>query len=293
MKTICSVNGCDRTAAARKLCQAHWARWRRGVPIGGPLTTKLADRRCTIDGCGRKHAAHGLCMAHYNRRNSGMPLDVPLREVFQTDDLHERLRHYCPEGAPDECWEWTRARNKNYGMIAIGDGKLRGAHIVAWELANDRKLPEGMVIRHSCDNPPCTNPRHLLLGTHGDNVNDKVSRGRQDAGIKQALSRLTNEQVVAICELYQDGWSQSQLATRFDVSQQLISTVVRGKGWKHLGASVIPATAPPRHHKLSKDQADEIRSLYASGAWTHSRLAKKFAVSPATVSLVVNGKIWA
>jgi hypothetical protein len=39
-------------------------------------------------------------------------------------------------------------------------------------------IAEGVVIRHSCDNRPCCEPLHLLSGTHADNVQDRVARGR-------------------------------------------------------------------------------------------------------------------
>lgn len=37
-------------------------------------------------------------------------------------------------------------------------------------------LPE--VVRHTCDNPRCINPDHLIAGTQKDNVRDMFSRGR-------------------------------------------------------------------------------------------------------------------
>jgi hypothetical protein len=35
-----------------------------------------------------------------------------------------------------------------------------------------------MVLRHSCDNPPCVNPDHLVPGTCADNSRDMVERRR-------------------------------------------------------------------------------------------------------------------
>ena len=39
-------------------------------------------------------------------------------------------------------------------------------------------LPKDIVIRHKCDNARCINPLHLESGTHQDNMDDMVSRGR-------------------------------------------------------------------------------------------------------------------
>lgn len=39
-------------------------------------------------------------------------------------------------------------------------------------------IPDGMVVRHKCDNPTCINPLHLELGTRGDNAHDCKIRDR-------------------------------------------------------------------------------------------------------------------
>lgn len=80
-------------------------------------------------------------------------------------------------GSLDECWEWTAARHPSgYGTFYF-NGKWSRAHRTAWELANG-PIPEGLLVLHRCDNPPCVNPRHLWLGTDADNTRDMIAKGR-------------------------------------------------------------------------------------------------------------------
>lgn len=81
---------------------------------------------------------------------------------------------------PDACWEWQGERDKKgYGKFScLGESK---AFRIAYRLIKGDIQP-GMVIMHSCDNPPCCNPDHLSEGTHLDNMRDKIAKGRQWRG---------------------------------------------------------------------------------------------------------------
>lgn len=79
---------------------------------------------------------------------------------------------------PDACWGWSGGTTPDgYGVFTLERGGHEKAHRYSYTLACGA-IPAGLLVRHSCDNPPCCNPRHLLVGTDADNAHDRDSRGR-------------------------------------------------------------------------------------------------------------------
>lgn len=80
---------------------------------------------------------------------------------------------------PDECWLWPGPlRSAGYGDAYNSPQGERYAHRVAWIRANDRPIPDGLIVCHRCDNTLCVNPAHLFLGTYQQNTKDSVAKGR-------------------------------------------------------------------------------------------------------------------
>ncbi|MBX3031886.1 MAG: HNH endonuclease [Chloroflexi bacterium] len=94
----------------------------------------------------------------------------------------DRFWGYVDRGADDECWIWRGPTYVGgYGRLSTPGGKHVRAHRFSYELATGTSLAPGLVIRHTCDRPPCVNPAHLLPGTQRENIADMMSRGRHVA----------------------------------------------------------------------------------------------------------------
>jgi hypothetical protein len=129
-------------------------------------------------------------------------------------------------GARGECWPWRGSRQKKgYGTFAL-DGRTVLAHRVSYAYFFGI-TPANLTIRHSCDNPCCQQPGHLLAGTNADNVADRVARNRGG-------STLSSTDVLAIRRMLAQGEYQRVIAERFGVRQTTISNIALGKTWAHL-----------------------------------------------------------
>lgn len=69
---------------------------------------------------------------------------------------------------PEACWPLHQPYMRIRGVAAH-------RWIAAWRHG---EVPAGRVVRHTCDNPNCINPWHLVIGSQAENVRDMLERGR-------------------------------------------------------------------------------------------------------------------
>lgn len=96
---------------------------------------------------------------------------------------------------------------------------------------NERPIPAGLVVMHTCDNPACVNPRHLVLGTQAENVADKMEKRRHRVGERTWNARLTTEQASAAKT---DPSPAHVVARRFGVNEATVRAIRGGRSWRQL-----------------------------------------------------------
>lgn len=149
--------------------------------------------------------------------------------------MKEQDRFWAKVDKTHGCWNWTAStREGGYGRFGIGAHGGILAHRYSYILHNG-EIPDGLCVLHHCDNPSCVRPDHLFLGTKADNARDKVSKGRQShpRGELNPKSKLSEAAVRVIKKLL-GRIPQLELAQSFNVSQQTINNIAKGRRWSHL-----------------------------------------------------------
>lgn len=138
----------------------------------------------------------------------------------------------------DACWPWLGAtRPDGYGRLSVRSAGLvvhLRASRVSLEIALGRPLETGMQACHTCDNPPCVNPRHLYEGTPAQNTADSLARARFPFGDRHGHARLTAAKVAAIRERLSAGALQRVVAAEYGVSEATIGDAGSRRTWAHV-----------------------------------------------------------
>lgn len=178
--------------------------------------------KCAFDGCCRSVEAKGLCSAHYRQKLSG----TALHKINRSPE--DRFWSFVIKS--NGCWQWAGAKTRSgYGDLTVRNRMVK-AHRFSYEL-HFGKIPDGMEVRHACHNPECTNPEHLSVGTHADNMNDSVLANRTAAKERNPNSKLSSDEVLSIRK---DHRSQRALAKIYGVDASTISDIKNKKTWRAL-----------------------------------------------------------
>jgi len=149
-----------------------------------------------------------------------------------TKEYKMKRFHNCVEvKGENDCWPFKKFTGKDgYGRISLQkQKKLKtiafvsiAAHRLAYELFVE-PITQDDVICHKCDNPKCSNPKHLFKGTHTDNMVD-MTKKRRHPNIK-----LFPEQVK---EIRASKLGAIKLSRKYGVSHTVIGDIKRKKLWR-------------------------------------------------------------
>lgn len=127
------------------------------------------------------------------------------------------------------CWLWKDGTMHGYGCFT-SNSKTFLVHRVMYSFHFKDDI-EGLFILHKCDNRLCCNPGHLSLGTHEDNMRDKMNKSRHD-------KMLSDEEVIEIRRLGDEGkLTHEQISKQFGCSRSNITLILQRKSRTYIKTS--------------------------------------------------------
>lgn len=258
-------------------------------------------RYCCACECGAKPILSGDRLRVGIVKSCGHDRPTVAERLDAKTDQNGPIPSHMPHLGP--CHVWTGGRQKSgHGRISIhkldpeyGRPRQEGTHRVAFFIVHGHwPTPEGL---HLCDNPPCVKaladeqgPAHIVEGTRADNVADAVSKNRMRYGENSENAKLTHVQALAI--LSAEG-THTEIASRFGVTQTVVSGIKRGKRWRQ--STGLAPTAPVTTEERCATQStltEEIVRGILSATGTQEEIAQRFNVARSTVWRIKRGKVW-
>jgi len=224
----------------------------------------------------------------------------------------ERYWAKVDKGGPDECWPWNASRDLHgYGWFRLDVKTMVQSHRYGLTLKLGREIREGYQSCHTCNNPPCCNPKHLYEGTPKENTQDSIRAGTfspppgsNTRGAEHPSARLTEPEVLDIYRRAWQGEEQMALAQEYGVVHHTINQIKLGKTWAFLtghkrSTTPLPRQPPPDLHGEERYNSfltdDQVREIYRR-AWageTMRALAKEFGfASSSAISAIKHGQRW-
>ena len=118
------------------------------------------------------------------------------------------------------CMIWTRGFTTcGYPRIYHnGNGNVRVNRLVC-ELHTGEDLTN-KVVRHTCDNPKCINPDHLISGSCRDNVEDRVLRGRSHNHVSQL-------EIESVKALRDQGFTYKRISAALGIKYKRVEYIIK------------------------------------------------------------------
>ena len=163
-----------------------------------------------------------------------------------------------------KCWPWTGGKNQDgYGRFNVpkpGGGYSNTQATRVMVFLTRGAFNKDLLVRHTCDNPPCVNPEHLLLGTRLDNAKDMTDRQRQARGELHPKTTFTEHIVMEIRRRALGGEYYTSIARDMGLNLNTVVGIAKGRTWKHVPGDVVTEA-----RRLDPTEVAEARRRVARG----------------------------
>jgi hypothetical protein len=125
------------------------------------------------------------------------------------------------------CWVCYshKTNSSGYPVICIKGKQKRLARFIFFKMRGRWPLN---ILRHSCDNRLCINPKHLIEGSRRQNSADAVIRKRFPVGEKHWMTSLSK---VDVLKIFKSKESSVNLAKKYGVHRDTINNIKSGRTW--------------------------------------------------------------
>ena len=162
--------------------------------------------------------------------------NIPCRTEKEAQDLwlNKHRRKITYKVTEKGCWECISHHNNvtGYPVININRVEMRLSRFI---YAKTHKITlesmQGLVVMHTCDNPKCINPDHLILGTNYDNSQDMKRKMRQMHGEGHYRAILKESDIGPIRK---SKLTCKELGRIYGISASAIRSVKLRRNWKYV-----------------------------------------------------------
>lgn len=191
---------------------------------------RIYAKRAAYESTGRKKTAKGRICCKHNIRcvNPLHMVFIPWQKEIKYE-IDENGCHICTSHKQDTSGYPIKQIYKE--DIKTGKAiktKTYKMHRYIYEKTNNTILSRWELVRHKCDNKLCINPDHLEIGTHQDNMDDMVKRGRSNKG--KTHTKLTKVQVL---EIYNSEKTGKELSEIYEITIHSVYRIKNRKVYKN------------------------------------------------------------
>lgn len=230
-----------------------------------------------------------------------------LLNVRELKDIDNHKKPIIVEVNENGCWNCVSHHQHPDGYVYVySDGDKIKLHKRVLEMKIERKLKVDCdeLTRHTCDNPQCCNPDHLIIGTHQENYDDMVARGRgywqnytgyfkwyerEGRRNKHPKPLLSEETIINI---YKDALENcipyKQLDRKYGVGRGISSNIANQKTYKYITENIEVVDNRYKLDIAKKEDYIMVKNLKDGNLYTNREIASLLDTNRETVRNIVN-----